>query len=1419
MPDGATAIPNAQVHLSSSRGDAFATTDAAGAFAFDAVFGGFTAEAFDPVTARRGRTSGSLTVNHDDVVADITAVSQGSVKGIVRFSKDSGPAAAADVTLFVTSAFSAQLVTSTGVDGSFTFPGVSAGSIQVQARDPVTGISGTATASIVNEGDVATVEVVLQVPLLGRVQGMVRHADGTPAIGAQVVVSNGALTTVDNDGHYAVDNVPVGAVRVNANAATGFDGGFGVGDLQFDGDVATIDIAFIGTGLVTATVRAADGAAAPFASVSLTSRNALQRSVAETTETDPQGSVRFAGIPVGDVSVTAVDASGLAGAASGQITADGSSLDLQVSLQPAGAIRARVLRQDKTTPAAGLAVELSGQSQRFGSTAADGTLEFDNLALGAYHAVITDPLGAGIVKATALLTQAGQTIDLGPLYLDEAPPRVQQIVPANGTAGVPVTQRIQIAFSEPVDAATVTTATMPVSTPNGAVPGAWTVSADGASATFVPLAPFADFSSVAVKVSTSVTDLVGKPLASEATSIFTTADSTPPAFVSRTPAPGARDVASTAVVRVAYSEAFDPSRFVGDAVSLSLNGVPVAGRIDFALSNTTIVFTPAAPLSPNAAYTVRVQPAFDVYGNAQAQPSSYTFSTLDTIAPTIDALSAAGGASVKVGQTATVTATVAAADAASVDFLVNGVVVQTVHARPFVFNLPVAAALAPSFALGARAVDVSGNVGALQTIQILVQPDQPPAVAIVSPAGGTIVHSGSRVTVSVHATDDIGVAQIGFQAVGAATATDAIVVSPASAARDATFQLDVPVDAAGGSTIGLRAAAIDSSGQSSPTATVSVIVADTTPPAVHITAPAANAAIDAGQTVSVMVTASDAGGVTSISLKASGAAAFDETRALSPAQTSAQAIFQVTVPETARPTDQVVFAATAVDAFGNLSAAATSTATIRDAVAPSTTIAIDGGLTAIQRGRSFGVTVSASDAGGVARLGYETAGAFVLSAGQTISPAQTTASARFTLTVPADAPIGAVVTITGTATDSSGNAGLSAGAALTVVADGPPTVRITSPQPGATLVEGATLLLAADASDDVTVTKVEFRVNGVSVAVLAAPPYTLSQIVPSGSAGSSVLIEAFATDSANQTSRDAITLPLNADSTPPRLTSISPSDKATGMSIVTPIVAVFSEPLNPASVTSGTFQVSAGGQVIAGALATTDGDTAIRFTAAAPLPLNATITIRLTAGITDHFNNPLADASGNPLQQPLTFSFVTGGFAITSPASGADILEKSRLTLEAHGSVSLGIASVMFVVNGTNIRATAGPAFTAAFDVPTAATSPSLTIVAIARDGSGNEIASDRVTVNITVGLVATPAILGVPLAGTAPVRVSVSSALAADLPITFDAVDPTIAWCQRPIVIPAGQTSATASVGGAAVGNTTLIAHSSHGPGAVAFR
>ena len=71
-----------------------------------------------------------------------------------------------------------------------------------------------------------------------------------------------------------------------------------------------------------------------------------------------------------------------------------------------------------------------------------------------------------------------------------------------------------------------------------------------------------------------------------------------------------------------------------------------------------------------------------------------------------------------------------------------------------------------------------------------------------------------------------------------------------------------------------------------------------------------------------------------------------------------------------------------------------------------------------------------------------------------------------------------------------------------------------------------------------------------------------------------------------------------------------------------------------------------------------------------------------------------------------------------------------------------------FEVNGQALPAVAGPPFTALFDVPSAATTPTLTIVAIGRNAAGAEVARDEVTVNVVVGLKVRPTLLGIPRAG-----------------------------------------------------------------------
>src|SRR5204862_255496 len=83
----------------------------------------------------------------------------------------------------------------------------------------------------------------------------------------------------------------------------------------------------------------------------------------------------------------------------------------------------------------------------------------------------------------------GQVIDLGDLVLDESPPSVASITPANGASGVPVATVIEVRFSEPVNPATIGPPNLLVSGSSGPIAGTWSLSPDQTRASFAPTAP------------------------------------------------------------------------------------------------------------------------------------------------------------------------------------------------------------------------------------------------------------------------------------------------------------------------------------------------------------------------------------------------------------------------------------------------------------------------------------------------------------------------------------------------------------------------------------------------------------------------------------------------------------------------------------------------------------------------------------------------------------------------------------------------------------------------------------------------------------------------------------------------------------------------------------------------------------------
>ena len=147
------------------------------------------------------------------------------------------------------------------------------------------------------------------------------------------------------------------------------------------------------------------------------------------------------------------------------------------------------------------------------------------------------------------------------------------------------------------------------------------------------------------------------------------------------------------------------------------------------------------------------------------------------------------------------------------------------------------------------------------------------------------------------------------------------------------------------------------------------------------------------------------------------------------------------------------------------------------------------------------------------------------------------------------------------ATDNGGNTGNDSSNVTVDNVDEPPIVSLTNPAPGE-LVAG-TVDISADATDDHGVTQVEFFVDGASIGVDTAGPYSLpwdSTAVLDGSRA----VTATATDTMGLTASDSIS--VTVDNTSPTVSITSPSDGTT-------VSGTIDVTANATDATSGVTQV------------------------------------------------------------------------------------------------------------------------------------------------------------------------------------------------------------------------------------------------------
>ena len=207
-----------------------------------------------------------------------------------------------------------------------------------------------------------------------------------------------------------------------------------------------------------------------------------------------------------------------------------------------------------------------------------------------------------------------------------------------------------------------------------------------------------------------------------------------------------------------------------------------------------------------------------------------------------------------------------------------------------------------------------------------------------------------------------------------------------------------------------------------------------------------------------------------------------------------------------------------------------------------------------------------------------------------------------------------------------------------------PTATITSPANDATFPSGATLNFtgtAVDAGGGV--------VAGVEISVDAGNTWrqaTLNKIdgtvtwsftwPSTGNGTFNIRFRSF-DDSGNiETAGPGINVNVGGpDNIPPTVTSVTPANGSTAISIGTTVIAEFSETINPSTITSSNFQLKAGSTTINTSINITPNQvTLVPLTVLTP-STNYTVTIK--GGPTG-----VKDVAGNPLATDYSWSFTTG---------------------------------------------------------------------------------------------------------------------------------------------------------------------------------
>jgi Concanavalin A-like lectin/glucanases superfamily/Bacterial Ig-like domain/Bacterial Ig domain len=519
---------------------------------------------------------------------------------------------------------------------------------------------------------------------------------------------------------------------------------------------------------------------------------------------------------------------------------------------------------------------------------------------------------------------------------------------------------------------------------------------------------------------------------------------------------------------------------------------------------------------------------------------------------------------------------------------------------------------------------------------------------------------------------------------------------------------------------------------------------DTTNPTVSISSPAAGASISGS--ITVTATAADNVAVAGVQflLDGSGIGAEDLT-----------APYALDWNSGSVASGLHTLSATARDAAGNVQTSAAVSVTVFNDTVPPTVVSATPAAGASTVSLTANVTATFSEAITATTL---TTGTFVLrDAGNAVVPAVVSYNATTRVgTLNPSASLTAATMYTATITGGTAGVRDVAGNPLasnfvrsftTVTADTtPPTVTGVTPADGAAGVSPTTVVTAIFsepmAAASITTTNVELR-NAAGAVLPSAVTYnatarsatlTPSGPLPSGATYSAVVkggtggVRDVAGNVATGSTGWSFSVGAD-DGMPPIVLSVSPVDGSSGVPQTTPVTATFSEPMDPASITTATLELrNATGVLVAATVTYDQGAQSATLTPSAPLPAGVTYSALVKGGAAG-----VQDLAGNAPPGSLSWSFSVGSTDVApptvvsvSPANGASGVPQ---TTSVTATFSEPMASASITTANFELRNASGVLVAAAVTynqtarsatlTPSAALTPGVTFTATIKGGTG----------------------------------------------------------------------------------------------------